>query len=275
MAAEVVRKIKIFYSYAREDKEFRDGIERHLATLKRLGQIITWYDREILAGSVRAYEIDEHIDSADIILLVISSHFTDSDYCWGKEMTRALDRHEKGEALVIPILARPVDLEGTSLPSLEMLPSEARAVTRWDDREEAFLDIATGIRKLVKMLLARKLRDEGYTYYQHHNYDEALAICEQAIESYLDAPFLDTLKGDMYTLKGDILFSQRLYDGASTAYDEAIKIDPDNESAYLGKGRTCDLLAHQSFEQLKREADQWYEKAGLLKSSKQMGQGDH
>jgi TIR domain len=93
MAANVVRKIKIFYSYAHEDKAFRDGIERHLATLRRLGQIITWYDREILPGSGWAHEINTHLESSDIILLLISSFFIDSDYCWGKEMTRALERH--------------------------------------------------------------------------------------------------------------------------------------------------------------------------------------
>ena len=69
MAANVVKKIKIFYSYAHEDKAFRDGIDRHLATLRRLGQIITWYDREILPGSGWAHEIDAHLESSSLSIL--------------------------------------------------------------------------------------------------------------------------------------------------------------------------------------------------------------
>lgn len=266
MAANVVRKIKIFYSYAHEDKAFRDGIDRHLATLRRLEQIITWYDREILAGSGWAHEIDSHLDSSDIILLLISSFFTNSDYCWGKEMTRALERHKAGEAHVVPIIVRPVDLEGTSLPELQMLPTEARAITRWDDPEDALLDIEIGIRRLVKTLLAEKLLDEGYDHYYTQNYDEALSVCEQAIQLEPNTP-------SIYVLKGDILFSQRLYDDASTAYDEALKLDADNQAACLGMGRVYDQLAQKNFERLKQLADQYYEKAGL-KLTKHNKQGD-
>jgi hypothetical protein len=164
MSVDVGRAIRIFYSYAHEDKTFRDDLERHFATLRRLKHIVTWYDRDILPGMEWTSEISTHLDSADIILLLISSYFVDSDYCWGIEMKRAMERYKAEEARVVPILLSPVDYDGTPIGDLLMLPTEGKAITRWGDREEALLDIALGVRRLVRTLLVQKLLEDGYTY---------------------------------------------------------------------------------------------------------------
>lgn len=83
------QEIKLFYSYAQEDKHYRDELEKHLAWLKRRYRLTTWYDREILPGEEWEQAIDTHLDNADLILLLISSDFMASDYCYGKEMKRA------------------------------------------------------------------------------------------------------------------------------------------------------------------------------------------
>src|SRR2546427_11930114 len=100
--------IKIFYCYAREDGALRNELEKHLRPLKHLGQIAEWYDREILPGIDWAREISTHLNTAQIILLLISSDFMSSDYCYGVEMQRALARHSAGESWVLPIILRPV-----------------------------------------------------------------------------------------------------------------------------------------------------------------------
>ncbi len=88
--------LELFYLYAREDEVLRDQLEDHLVLLKRQGLIREWYDRAISAGGLWAQEIDTHLKSADIILLLISRSFIASDYCYGIEM------QEAGEARVIP-----------------------------------------------------------------------------------------------------------------------------------------------------------------------------
>src|SRR5437763_723144 len=95
-------QIKIFYCYAMEDQSLINGLNRHLAALRRSGQIETWHDHDIQAGAEWRHEIDEHLHAADIILLLVSPHFLDSDYCYGREMQRALERHKIREAYVIP-----------------------------------------------------------------------------------------------------------------------------------------------------------------------------
>src|SRR5438874_2288017 len=95
--------LTIFYSYAHEDESLQKQLERHLSLLRRQGLISGWHDRQIVAGTEWAQEIDARLETASIILLLISSDFLASDYCYGIEMQRALERHQRGEARVIPI----------------------------------------------------------------------------------------------------------------------------------------------------------------------------
>jgi len=148
------KALKLFYSYVHKDERWRKRIETHLSMLQRQGFIAGWHDRNISAGAAWASEIDTHLTSADIILLLISPDFLASEYCYSVEMTRAMERHFAGEARVIPIILRPIDWKGTPFELLQVLPSNAQPVSRWQDRDEALLDIATGIRKTVDELNA-------------------------------------------------------------------------------------------------------------------------
>src|SRR5690348_16403014 len=99
---------KIFLCYAREDELLLERLKTHLSPLRRKGLIDIWYDREINAGTKWEEEIDKHLNDANIVLLLISPDFINSDYCYGTEMQRALERDSLGEAIVIPIILRPV-----------------------------------------------------------------------------------------------------------------------------------------------------------------------
>src|SRR5437773_7788304 len=106
MTVEATKAITIFYCYAREDKTLRDELDKHLTPLRRSGLITSWYDREVSPGEEWEKEIDAHLNTAHIVLLFVSPDFVDSDYCYGKEMIRALESHDTGDARVILILMR-------------------------------------------------------------------------------------------------------------------------------------------------------------------------
>lgn len=144
--------IKLFFSYSHKDEKLRNELAKRLALLKRNGLITDWYDRNIDAGAEWGREIDTHLNSADIILLLVSPDFIASDYCYNLEMARALERHEAGEASVIPIILRPVSWKETPFGKLQALPEGGKAVTTWSNRDEAYLHIAEGIRKAVEKL---------------------------------------------------------------------------------------------------------------------------
>ncbi len=101
------KPISLFYSYSHKDEDLRLKLETHLAALRRGGLIAEWHDRTIGAGDDWKGQIDQHLMSADIVLLLVSADFIASEYCWGEEMTKALARHERGEARVIPVAAYP------------------------------------------------------------------------------------------------------------------------------------------------------------------------
>jgi O-acetyl-ADP-ribose deacetylase (regulator of RNase III) len=149
------RGIEIFISYAHEDETLRQRLGKALSSLRREGLITDWHDRKIIAGSEWATEIDHHLDSARVILMLLSADFIDSDYCYGIEMTRALERHKTGDACVIPVVLRAVDWTHSPLGKLQALPRNAKPITSWPDQDSAFLDVAEGIRVALGQLVAK------------------------------------------------------------------------------------------------------------------------
>ena len=144
--------LNVFISYAHKDEELCKRLLAHLRQMQRDSIINPWHDRQIIAGQEWAGKIDENLEAADIILLLISSDFLNSDYCNDIEMRRALERHEKGEARVIPIILCPCDWATASFGKLEALPKGDQPITTSKDEDEALLDVARGIRKVAKEL---------------------------------------------------------------------------------------------------------------------------
>src|SRR5262245_26238664 len=144
--------IRVFYSYSHSDEKLRDQLEKHLSILRRQGFIEGWHDRKIDAGENWNNEIGEHLNTAEIVLLLISPDFLASDFCYDVEMTRSLQRHLKGEARVIPIILRPTDWSKAPFRDLQALPKNAKPVTSWKNRDAAFENIARGIREVAEEL---------------------------------------------------------------------------------------------------------------------------
>ena len=142
-------KIEIFFSYAHADETWHNKLETHLSSLKRQKRIITWYDRNIPPGAEWASEIDAHLKTADIILLLISPDFISSDYCWSVELKEAIKRHNAGEACVIPIIVRPAVWSKTPFAKLQALPTDGKPVSTSPDIDEALVKVAKGIEKAV------------------------------------------------------------------------------------------------------------------------------
>lgn len=145
---------KVFFSYCHADEALRDQLEIQLAMLKRQGVIETWHDRRIGAGQEIDSSIDEHINSDEIILLLVSPDFIASSYCYEVEMKRALERHNAKEAIVIPVILRPCDWHPAPFGKILGTPRDGKPVTLWPDRDEAFLQVAREVRKAAERWVA-------------------------------------------------------------------------------------------------------------------------
>jgi hypothetical protein len=166
-APPVSKPIRVFYSYSHADEEYREHLEKHLSILRNNGLISEWHDRRIGAGAEWEQEIDAHLNTAQLILLLVSPDFLASQYCYSVEMTRALERHTTGEARVVPVIIRSVLWKGAPFGKLQALPTDAKAVDRWPNRDHALEDVATGIAEAVAAIkegrIARAVPDEPET----------------------------------------------------------------------------------------------------------------
>lgn len=142
--------LSVFFSYSHKDEDLRDELATHLTMLKRQGLISSWYDREISAGTDWAGAIDENLQKAQIILLLISANFLASDYCYDIELKQAMERHTARKARVIPIILKPSDWNSASFGQLQALPRNAKPITTWENRDEAFLNVVQGLRAAIQ-----------------------------------------------------------------------------------------------------------------------------
>lgn len=146
------QSIEVFFSYADEDEDLLNEIEKHLSSLKKQGKIKPWSVRQLSPGAEPEREIDKHLNSARAIVLLISQYFLDSHDCYSVQLTRAMERYEKGEAIVIPVILRSVDWRNEAFGKLRPLPERGKPVTSWANRDEAFENIARGIRAVIESL---------------------------------------------------------------------------------------------------------------------------
>jgi internalin A len=128
--------IEVFCSYDHDDEDWRHKVETHLSPLRQQRLISVWHDRLIMPGTNWANAIDDHLERASIILLLVSADFFASDYCYGIEMKRALERQKASEAVVIPILVRFTDWKDTPFASLQALPSDAKPIESWRSKDQ-------------------------------------------------------------------------------------------------------------------------------------------
>jgi hypothetical protein len=142
----------VFFSYSHKDEALRDQLESHLALLKNQGKIDAWYDRRIVAGDEIDGAISTKLETADIILLLVSSDFISSPYCYSREMTQAMDRQRTGQAQVIPVILRHCDWHGAPFGKLMAAPRDGKPITSWPDRDEAFADVAKQVRIAVETI---------------------------------------------------------------------------------------------------------------------------
>jgi tetratricopeptide (TPR) repeat protein len=208
-AVSPIQPIEVFYSYSHKDEELRDELKDHLSALRNQGIIRGWHDREITAGTEWAGQIDEHINSADIILLLISASFLASKYCYDVEMKRAMERHENGEARVITVMLRPVDWKGSPFAKLQFLPKDAKPIVKWPTHDDGFENVAAGIRRVVEELcgssddtnvptLVRSARIWNLTHRRNPNFtgrEELLRSLHDALASGKPAALTQAMVG--------------------------------------------------------------------------------
>lgn len=162
---QLVSKVitRAFVSYSHADESFRGELNKHMSLLQREGLIDIWSDHRIPPGGELDGQISASLEEASLILLLVSPDFIASDYCIDIEMTRALEKHDAGEAVVVPIILRPCDFKSSPFGRLKALPTDAKPVALWPNRDQAFLDVVQQLRALLRHFSDKRPRSQRST----------------------------------------------------------------------------------------------------------------
>lgn len=148
------QKVKIFISYSHKDEDKRQELDKRLKAIKRRLPIEAWHDRQLLAGERVHEKILKQLEGADIVILLISPDFIDSDYCFSKEMEVALKAYEKNKNVVIPIIIRETtDWHDFEIGKITALPTDGKPLSQWIDKDAFWADVQKGIKLQVEHLL--------------------------------------------------------------------------------------------------------------------------
>jgi len=153
------KAVKVFYVYAEEDQKLQAKLSTHLSLLRRGGLIAEWSSEKILAGGDLS-EINEHLNTDEVILLLISADFIASDYCYGEAMERAMERSKAGSAIVVPILLRTCDWKAAPFSKLQALPRHEKPVDKYSNDDTAFAEIALGLRTVIERQIKGTTKDK-------------------------------------------------------------------------------------------------------------------
>lgn len=149
---EIISPQKVFISFAHADKDYKDTLLKHLVPLVRRKFIQVWNDDNIVAGEDWEGEILKNLHSSDIAILLISPDFLASDFINDFEIPKMLERHERNEIVLIPIIVRPVLFSATEISKLQGLPSEGNPISMWSNKDEAWNSVVLELSKIIAKL---------------------------------------------------------------------------------------------------------------------------
>ncbi|WP_245756715.1 COR domain-containing protein [Flexibacter flexilis] len=158
---ENTRKVKVFFSYSHKDEAIKDELYKHFSTLSRLGKTEPWHDRKLMGGQDWDATIKKELKEADVILLMISANFIASNYIWDIELKEAIARHHSGEAVVIPIFAKPCDFSGLPFAGLQGYPRDAKFISTQTNKDAAYTEVAKEVRKNIETLFDKLNPEQG------------------------------------------------------------------------------------------------------------------
>lgn len=189
------KAVRVFISYSHKDEELRDKLDAHLSNLHWDGVISSWYDRQLTAGMEWNDTIKTELESADIILLLISPDFIASRYCREVEIPMALQRHDAKQASVVPIILRPFDWMSAPFAKLQAFPKDAKPVTIWANQDEAFVSVAQGIRTAAQLIQGyRKQQAEQKQLIRAQYLQKVEEVLSDGVISIVERDTLDELR---------------------------------------------------------------------------------
>jgi hypothetical protein len=163
----VEKNIEVFISYADKDEKDAEKFKTYIHPLVNGKPITLWDKSQIMGGVEPKRERDRHLNSSQLILLLVS-HNSLADKNCDEEVKRAVERYEAQEAHVIPIIIRPASWQSAPFNKLKVLPDKANNNPQkiWCSDEETFVQVAEDIHKVIEDIRS-KTPPNGWEHITH------------------------------------------------------------------------------------------------------------
>jgi tetratricopeptide (TPR) repeat protein len=255
--------LRVFLSYSHRDEKLCERFLVHLSQLHREGLIEQWHDRRIAPGSGWAGTIDDALNSADIVILLVSPDFLASDYCNDVEMTHALERSQKGEARLVPVILKPCDWQTSRFAGFQALPKDGKPAVDWNTLDHGFDNAVKGLRRLILELRgpaplgARVLREAVRRRPWRWAGVAALAVFAIVLSTLWSA-------AQRHLRQGTDLLNEGRYADARPALERAKSLNPFSTMASCGL-KAIELDSNRADEQRLDEAVREFPTCAYLK----------
>ena len=144
--------VNAFISYAHADEKALERLRKHFAMLQREGSLNAWTDNAIVPGAKLDPEIDANLKSSSIFIALLSPDYLASKYCYETEFKQALALADGGKLRIVPVILEPCDWLSSPFKDFMALPKDGQPVSSWTNQNNAFLDVVTGLRRLLQTL---------------------------------------------------------------------------------------------------------------------------
>src|SRR6185503_7341092 len=160
--------INIVIIYAREDSDIKQRLLLHLNPFRNAFNAVIWHDGNIEAGQQWKPHIESRLDQTDIFILLVSIDFMNSEFINQVEFKYAIERHRANKSTIIPVIINycqwDIDIsfkEFTfNLKELQVLPNEGKPIGDWKTPEQAFNNIAAGIRTVLSSIKSMREHEQ-------------------------------------------------------------------------------------------------------------------
>ena len=143
-------KLKIFISYSHSDMKYKKELLTHLKSLELTHNIEVWHDGKILPGETIDSEVLIQLGKSDVVLLLISSNFLSSYYCIEVELKKALERHNNGKSIVIPVILSECIIDDSApFARLLRVPEDGKPIQKFKPQNNGYVNAVAKIKQMI------------------------------------------------------------------------------------------------------------------------------
>lgn len=146
------KPVKIFISYAKKDQLYKEELMEFLAPMRQQKLVEIWHNENIQAGEIWERVIEKELKAAQIIIFLVSPSLLNSNDIYERELKPALQRSDRQEVVILPVLIRPTDIYGTPLGKFQMIPRKFQSVSSWKDRDMAWQEVTQSLKTIAESI---------------------------------------------------------------------------------------------------------------------------